>query len=331
MLLFIMVVVACGQPSPQVTPTVTSPLRVTLYQSPTPTLTQTEVTKLETMTPTPLPTATPFTHTIVKGETMSGIALKYRVSLEDLKEANPEVDPNYLVVGKSLIIPLTGVNPITIPSLTPIPFPWEQPYCYSVTSGGYVCYLVVTNNRQRVLENLSGWIGLYFPDGKNIAGQPAVAPLNILPPGHSMPLVAFFPESLGAKVTPRGEILTAVRVPPGDSRYLEAELADENINIDNEGKFADVRGEVSLLGDKSTPGLIWVVAVAYGEGGRVVGTRKWEADSQCLGIPLTGTPGTDNSLLPTQAIGNECLKFTMTVYSLGPKIAKVDLLIEARP
>jgi hypothetical protein len=52
--------------------------------------------------------------------------------------------------------------------------------------------------------------------------------------------------------------------------------------------------------------LVWVLAVAYGEDGQVVGFRRWES------------------------AGDED-EFEFWVYSLGPEIARVELLVEARP
>src|SRR6185503_6033267 len=49
---------------------------------------------------TPLPSPTPFTYTVQSGDSMSVIAEKFGVSLDDLQAANPEVSSNAMSVGQ---------------------------------------------------------------------------------------------------------------------------------------------------------------------------------------------------------------------------------------
>lgn len=71
------------------------------------------------------PTAT--VHTVVPGDTLGTIAVRYGVSLEDLMAANNLVDPNILSVGQTLMIPIGGLEPTPteppadVPTTTPIP------------------------------------------------------------------------------------------------------------------------------------------------------------------------------------------------------------------
>lgn len=45
------------------------------------------------------------THTVRDGETLSTIAKQYGVTLEALKEANPNINPEIIVVGQRINIP----------------------------------------------------------------------------------------------------------------------------------------------------------------------------------------------------------------------------------
>lgn len=56
-------------------------------------------------------------HRVNPGETLSGIARSYRVSLRDLRAANPEVEPRLLQIGTVLVIPRAPGNR----SGTPLP------------------------------------------------------------------------------------------------------------------------------------------------------------------------------------------------------------------
>lgn len=69
---------------------------------------------------------------------------------------------------------------------------------------------------------------------------------------------------------------------------------------------------------------MWLAAVAYGENGEVVGVRKWEAngDDYC--------PKQDSGIATPEAGGDSgCLSFDITVFSLGPEIETVEILVEA--
>ena len=74
-----------------------------------------------------LPTPTPIIYEVVENDTLTGIALKHSISLEDLIAANPGIDPNFLTIGLTLTIPLKGIVSSTLPTSTPIPLSIQQP------------------------------------------------------------------------------------------------------------------------------------------------------------------------------------------------------------
>lgn len=79
---------------------------------------QPSTTPMSTVAPTPTadpmaeptaglsPLATPVVHVIVLNETLSGIARRYGVTVDALRAANGITDPNLIVVGQRLVIPL---------------------------------------------------------------------------------------------------------------------------------------------------------------------------------------------------------------------------------
>jgi len=131
--------------SPTTTPTATVPTATsTSTATPTPTATPTSTptgtvtppTPTPTGTATPTPTATTVpgtttTYVVVTGDTLYSIALHFGVSINDLMAANGIINPNYIQVGQTLIIP----NPSWTPTPTPTGSPPPTPTTYVVKAG----------------------------------------------------------------------------------------------------------------------------------------------------------------------------------------------------
>jgi len=259
----------------------------------------------------PSPTPTPFLYTIVEGDTFTSIASHNGVKLNDLITANPNVDPNFLIIGNIITIPITGTNTSHIAVPTPIPLNIKNPVCYGASDGGQWCFAVVENTLDYPVENVSANIILHSPDQLETISQIAFSPLNILLGGKSIPLVAYFPPPIPAEFQTQAEIISVIPVLSNSKRYLD--LIENNLEIEvSEGKTqAFVSGEVSLSLKDQTANHVWVVAIAFDHNGLPIGFRKWEAFD-----PLNS---------------GETSSFEFYLYSLGPQIHTVDILFEARP
>jgi len=137
-----------------------------------------------------------------------------------------------------------------------------------------------------------------------------VLPLNIIPPNMSLPLAVYFLPELPYDAKPQVQILTAIQLQPNDPRYLPATVNNTLVQINEDGHFAQISGEVRLPAESNAATQVWVAAVAYDESGRVVGVKRWEGG----GIQ----PGAS-------------LQFDMTVASLGGRMTRVEFAVEARP
>lgn len=259
---------------------------------------------------TPLATPTPFTYIVKAGDTMSQIAERFGVPLDALMAANPNVSPNAMPVGATLLIPGDVDNPTGQPTPTPVPFAVTQVQCYPTLDGGMWCFALARNDSADALENLSARLSLLSADGGVVAAQVAILPLNVLPPHSSLPLTAFFPPPIPADATPRVQALTAIAIPANDPRYLKASLQNTTTVIAPDGRAARVSGQVSLPANSPAAKIVWVAAVAYDGAGRVVGFRRWEGS----GIQPGGS-----------------LTFDLTVASLGSRVRRVEVFVEARP
>ena len=292
-------------------PTASTPKPVDLIAYLTATQTTPQWTPVELVAAeTPFPTSTPFTYTVQQGETISGIALKFGVSIDDLIAINPEVSPNAMSIGTTLKIPSNPDNPTGEATPTPVPLTVEQIECYPTTNKGMWCFVLIHNDFPDFMENISAQVTLVDANGDFIATQVALLPLNILPPNTSLPLSIYFPPDVPINAKPQVQILTAIRLSPDDPRYLPATVNNTLVQINADGHFANITGEVRLPAESNAATQVWVAAVAYDTSGRVVGVKRWEGG----GVQPGGS-----------------LSFEMTVASLGGRMTRVEFAVEVRP
>jgi LysM repeat protein len=257
---------------------------------------------------------TPLTYTVVQGDTLSGIAQKFGVSLGDLLAANPGVSATSLMIGSTLTIPTT---PITTPLAgpTPVPLAFTQVDCWPSLDGGKWCFAAITNTTGDTLENLIAQVSLLDASGGIAATRTTMAMLDILPPGKSTALAAFFPAPIPEGVTPQAQLISAVRILATDARYAPVVAENVLVKVGWTGLIAQVSGQVAPPTVESVPeipaGRLWLAATAYDSTGRVVGVRRWESDAA---MPAGGN-----------------LPFSFQISSMGPPIDRVELLVEARP
>jgi LysM repeat protein len=88
--------------------------------TPTPTLTPSPATAAVASVPTAPPTETatpaPLVYTVEEGDTLSGIALTFGVSIQDIVEVNNMANPDVLNIGQELVIPGHFITPAAPPT-----------------------------------------------------------------------------------------------------------------------------------------------------------------------------------------------------------------------
>ena len=258
---------------------------------------------------TALPTNTPQTYVVQAGDTLSELAETFRVSLDDLRAANPDIDPNSMTIGMSILIPAHSSALAAASTPTPVPAPITQADCYPTTDDGLWCFALIQNNTPDLLENVAAQISLIDQNGDAVASQPAISPLDILPPGTSLPAYVFFPNA-PANVHPRVQLISALQLKNSDARYLPAVLNDTLAQISGNGRSAQLGGQISLPAESQAAKQVWVAAVAYDKDGRVVGVKRWEGGAI--------QPGTS-------------ISFNFGIASAGSRIESVEFAVEARP
>ncbi len=321
LLLIALLGISACTPQPLMTPTPSPTLDGTLRPYPSDTPTQTPVPTdyiSPTSSPTITPTFTPVYYNVLPDDDMYAIAFRYGISPQALMTANPTVNPRFMGVGTVLLIPLTPMpdaSPSPTIQLSPTPTPLysrlHEPNCYQDGSGGLWCFVLVENDFPGDLENVGGLVTLTDLESEETRHEIAIMPLNILPTGSALPMVAYFNPPLPRKFNVSAQVDVLLPVPEDDDRYLSIIISNQQINYAEDDLSAQLSGQVSLAAGLPTAKSVWVLAVAFDSEGRVIAIRRWEAQSSLL-------PGRSQT-------------FQINIYSLGAPIDHIELVAEARP
>jgi LysM repeat protein len=260
-------------------------------------------------TNTPAPSPTPNLYAIAAGDTLSVIAQRFGISLDTLLAANPGIQPAQLSVGQVITIPSAFQNPVSEFLSTPVPADLGPVSCF-LSVGGLTCFAPVHNPNPEALENVKVQITLFGEDGQPAESQEAILPLNILQPGQTLPATTYF-SGITSVRSASSQMKVSTPLTSGDQRYIPVLIQKLFVSIDWDGSSAQVQGQVGLSEGDRPAGLIWLVAVAYDVNGQIVGYRRWE----WKGSILVGASQ----------------PFAMIVYSQGPVIDHIQMLVEARP
>ncbi len=300
---------ACAEVAPETLPTAT----ITLLPYHTLTATPTPRRPTATLPPiaTPGPSPTPLAHLVQANETLLGIALRYGVSLEDLLAANPGINPRFLSIGQAVIIPGPEGQPVAAlaPTPTPVSAVVSPARCFRTLSDSLWCMASVGSPLDAPIAGVAAMMTLVDEEGRVLESQVAHTPLRVVPPGASLPLAAWF---ASPAPRPASVVVVLLSAMTGEAesraRPLQVLLATDSPSEDR--LSWSVGGTVGLeAAGSAAVSRVTVVAVGYAADGSVVGfaVREW-GEEQAAGGPLP---------------------FSMSVYSLGPELERVEVLAEA--
>jgi murein DD-endopeptidase MepM/ murein hydrolase activator NlpD len=259
--------------------------------------------------PTPLPTSTPFIYTIKAGDTFSELAEQFKISQDDLRAANPDVSPNSMSIGQTLLIPNSSSTANNASTLTPAPAPVTQTVCHPTADTGLWCFALIQNNTTDILENVSAQITLMDENNNAVASQTAFTPLDIIPANSSMPVYVFFPNT--PQITNiQVQLLSAIPLSINNARYLPVTLNNTVAQINWNGLTAHLSGQIYLPPETVAAARVWVAATAYDKNGVVVGVKRWEG----------------GAIQPGASVN-----FSFSVSSLGSAIDSVEFAVQANP
>lgn len=300
---------AC-QSQPAASLTVTATASLPPLQAYAPNTATPSPTALRTPAATPepvLPTPTPFLYTVVKEDTMLGIALRYGITVDALIAANPQVDPRFMSVGTRLVIPLEGNLAPLEASPTPLAVTLSQPNCFP-RQDGLLCFILAEHSLTAPLESLAALVTLRSSTGEILDSRPAYSALALHKPGEKMPLLAVFPAAPDSPFTASVQLLTALPSENWQERYTPLEVTVPAARYSQDGRTAFLVVQVSA---EQPVTRLELAVTAFDSGGAVVGLRTIKLEQ-----------GLEDLL--TEPLSIE-------VYSLGAPIERVEVLAEARP
>jgi len=311
LVLFFLLFNACRLATPPTTtplPTLTTTITLTIAPTRTPTYTPV----LPAVSPPPsTPTPVLKIHTVRTGDTLSEIAFKFGLNVQDLLASNPDLDERIITAGQKISIPQIKNGKPILPQPTPVPLPFSTPACIAPRDGGVLCYSLAQNNTQAHIEGLSVQFSLHGDNDQVLTSLIVTSPLERVAPGKSMPIMAYFPPPLpvikGVSVFP----VTCLPAKADDVRFLSPQLHVSEINVLPDGMNAHVKGQITLPPNSPPAGLITILAAGYDFEGNFVGTRTWKGEGKFS--------------------SSEVLPFEMQVFSFSAPIANLDVQAEAKP
>lgn len=246
---------------------------------------------------TPIPTNTPQIYIVQQGDTFSELAESFKITEADLRAANPDVSPNSMPVGQSLIIPDPSAIFAAASTPTPVPVPITQAVCHVDSSSGLHCFALIQNNTASILENISAEINLLDENNNLVASQTAFTPLDIISPNTSLPVYTYFP-NINVKVNPQVQLLSALQ--NNSTQYLSATIINSVSEIDR--NYAKVSGQIYLPTESAPVSEVWIAAVAYAKNGVVVGVKRWEGGAIQPGASINFQFGVASLSLDIEAL-----------------------------
>jgi len=267
---------------------------------------------LPTSTPAPTATTTPRVYKVQPNDTLLGIANYFKISLEELKAANPGVQPALLPIVTELIIPASAaVATVVAPAPAAYTVNLLETKCVKSLTGGYHCFALVKNAEDFPLANLTAEFTLSHSAGAETLSRTLELPLKPLPAGARLPFYTYFSPPVFTDAQATARLLTMTDARDEKETTIPLVIEEANTTISADGVAATVSGKAHFAEETAaTAGSYTLVGVAYDVNGQVVRLRRISAENEWS--------------------ANATIDFSLSVYSTGGKIDRVEVFGEAQ-
>jgi LysM repeat protein len=294
--------VVTGTPFASATPTL--PIGVSLVTRAVPTTAVIQTTPSPMPTATTTPTATPIVYTIVDGDTLLGIAIQNRTTTEEIAALNPDVRPELLQIGQTLVLPPPATPQFQGVAGTAVPIQVEVRHvnAYQTPLGSLWLLGGVTNLGEFPVGNVQVSINLLDAVGSELGTAVAWVAVPVIMPGQSAPFGVLVNEPPSTFAQPSVSIVGGETVLDLGTQIVDLVVEETAVS------FADDRVQISGLvqnsGQLAASDMI-VTATFYNNQGDVIGFQQQQVEE-----PLAPT---------------EMITFTMTAAPPGGLVANLAL------
>jgi hypothetical protein len=239
-----------------------------------------------------------------------GIAVRFGVSLESLRAANPQVNERFLSIGQALIIPLASAAAPEAAAATPFPLELGAPRCYLQLGGSAWCVSQLHNPGGAPVESLLVEFSVYDSQGKPLARQQVTPPLARLGPGSTLPVGLRVDGLSGGAPRAEARLVRAVALIQPEDSVPSIEVV-ETTSASLEGGL-EVRVRARVAPEAHGPAsAVRALLVLYNSQDQVVGWRTQDQSGEW-------TIGALHDVL-------------LRAFSLSDPVARYEVLLEARP
>lgn len=271
--------VGCSQDAPLATPPATLPsptatltpvVGVAFVTVAPPTVAVIQTTPTPLPTPTETPTPTPIAYQVVEGDTIWVIAAKSYRTVDEILALNPDVRPNLLQIGQTLLLPPpatpvfqnTGSTPapirVTVVSVTP----------YQTPLGGLWLLGEVVNEGEMPAQNLQLTLELLDSEGQTLHTTTAWVVASLLPAQQRAPFGVLLPQRPAEFASTRVSISGGDTVVDQGTRYLDLAVTVDAAALDE--TQANLEGQIENVGEAAATQIL-LVATLYDAQDRVTG------------------------------------------------------------
>jgi LysM repeat protein len=306
LLLLLLLLAACSSPdaapdTPTPTRTATPAIGISLVTRAAPTVPIVRTTPTPLPTATATPTPTPIVYQVEEGDTLLGISINNRTTVDEIKALNPGVVPELLQIGQQLELPPPATPLFQGTPSTPLPLlvTVEQVNFYRTPVGSLWVLGEVVNEGEFPAADLQ--VQIDFPAGLSI---PAWVQPPLLPAGARAPFAALVREAPELESVPAVSIAGGAPLAGIGSHYLDLAVSTAAATIEED--LVSITGAITNTGTLNAVSIA-VVATFYDAQGRVSGYSQ--------------------ALLPGPLAPGDELPFTIEGTPPGALVASHQLLV----
>jgi murein DD-endopeptidase MepM/ murein hydrolase activator NlpD len=248
-------------------------------------------------------TPTPVIYTVQAGDTLLKIAIEFGLSSEAIQAANGIVDPRFLQIGQTLIIPPAQDSPEDPPTPTPTPLPLNVTAInfQQTRQGTLWCLGAVSNPGDTALTEVVIEASLLDGTGALLAREAAFTQLDVVQPDQTVPFAILFESPPSSFAQYQVMPISAVPLSVETRYYFDLETFDLHGSPEGLNAYR-VSGQLRNQGSADAEA-VRLVVVAYDQEDRVLAQRQAELAATILKAGAT-TPFALDLIIPQGVVAH---------------------------